>query len=154
MLRKASSLGLLLGALVAAGWAGWTAWRGDSADWQARAWLSAHGVRSFREIPASQARLRVERDDATLIQVGPFAEVLPGAHLLPPGREVSASLLESATEIVVVSADRNAAYAFAARLARAGIEGVAVVEGGVDAWLRPSRFAAEPAESPRDDLDG
>jgi len=107
-------------------------------------------VRSFRALGAEEARGLVERG-AELIVVGTPRTVrtVPGARLLAPGDPLP-ELPADGVAVVIVAAEDGQGYALAARLVRAGIRGVAVVEGGLAAWRGTALAGGEPL----DDVDG
>ena len=93
------------------------------------------GVRSFRTVSASEGRRLCARSDARLVlaltprggaQVADAQGVGPDQAL--PGD------LPIAAPVVVLAREPEDGYRLAARLARAGIQNVALVEGGVTAW--------------------
>jgi len=103
---------------------------------------------SFREVNALQARELAARAGAQVIQVGrgPVDLALPeGARVVEPGWEWPQE--PGPGPVVIVGAAPEAGYRLAGRMARAGIQGVAVVAGGLDAWNRERALA-------RSDTDG
>jgi rhodanese-related sulfurtransferase len=99
-------------------------------------WLHERGLRVIREVDVGEGDRLLEDPDAILLQVrgpgwkGPRlagTEVLDASAPLPPG------LADSRT-VVVLAEDLGEGLRMAARLSRAGIQGVAVVKGGVAAW--------------------
>ena len=100
-------------------------------------WLWAGGVRNFREVSAAEGRKLAAEPAAHLIQVQRATEhaaLVPGAWLLSPDEAPPPELGEVTAPVVVLAAENGEGYRLAARLVRAGIQGVAVVDGGLDAW--------------------
>lgn len=108
------------------------------------AWLDALGVTSFEELGAGEAQARLDAG-ARLVQIGAPPDALPDAELLPPGAPVPAGWLAAPRPVVVVASDPREGRAFAARLARAGIQGVVVVDGGLPAWEQQELLAGQAA---------
>jgi hypothetical protein len=97
--------------------------------------LAALGKPTFREVDARQARDWVREGDALLVQArgtGQPAHRLRGARMMAPGE----ALAEDAKgrRIVIVAEEADLGLSLGARLARAGVTGVAVVSGGLPAW--------------------
>ncbi len=120
-------------------------WIGDS--------RSVLGARSFREVSATEGRRLLERPGAVLVQplvTQKPGRIVRGAERIREGAPLPLPVDGAAAPVVVVAADVDAGFRAAARLARAGIEEVAVVRGGVAAWetARP-RIEAASAAKPR-----
>jgi len=100
------------------------------------------GAASFREIDAGQGRELVAREGAQVVQVGhaPLSlAVREGARVVEAGEPWPPDL--AAGPVVIVAAEPEEGYRLAARMARAGIQEVAVVAGGVEAWNRERALA-------------
>jgi len=90
---------------------------------------------SFREVDASEGRELMSRQGAQVIQVGHAALSVAqreGARVVEAGGAWPADLAPG--PVVIVAAEPEEGYRLAARMARAGIQEVVVVAGGVEAW--------------------
>jgi rhodanese-related sulfurtransferase len=107
-------------------------------------WASLLDAPTFREVSAAEGHALAERAGAHLVQVGRPALAgppIPGAALLEAGGDWPADLDDGAP-VVIVASDPEAAFRLAARMARAGIQDVAVVDGGIEAWAHDPALAA------------
>jgi hypothetical protein len=111
-------------------------------------WASLVGAPSFREVSAAEGHALAKRAGAHLVQLGRSLAApapIPGAALVEAGGDWPEGLADGGP-VVIVAADPEAAFRLAARMARAGIQGVAVVDGGIEAWAHdPALAAADPA---------
>ena len=129
MVRPASAPLLAAAALALAGQLGCDAPAG-------LAWL---GMRSIREVPASDAAAWLDSDRAVVVQVRHPDErlaPLPGAHPMRPEDPLPDALgkeLGSGRWLLVVGSQDDEALRLAARLSRAGLSRVAVVRGDASA---------------------
>jgi hypothetical protein len=97
--------------------------------------LAVLGKPSFREVDAQEARHWVRDGGALLLQArgeGQPGHRVEGARVVAPGD----ALAEEAAgrRIVIVAEEPDLGLSLGARLARAGVTGVAVVPGGLPAW--------------------
>ena len=107
-------------------------------------WLSLQRAPSFREVEVEEARRIAALPDALLVQPAPRsgAVPVPGAAVVradeePPPRPAGSG------PVVVLARESRDGYRLAARLARAGIQDVAVYAGDMSAWLEsPEEVAA------------
>jgi rhodanese-related sulfurtransferase len=115
-------------------------------------WTSLHQVASFRSVDAAEGRALVARPNARLLQVGRAAgaaSVLPGAELVELDADWPVDG-KQAGPIVIVSSAPEAAMRLAARMARAGIQDVVVVDGGIEAWAQDPALAAADRATKRE----
>ena len=96
-------------------------------------WPATGDAASFREMDPAQARRLADAGGAQVVQVGPTRhQVAPTGALrvetnwVPPAGASGAWIL--------LAEQPEAALRVAARLARAGIQGIVVVVGGLEAW--------------------
>jgi hypothetical protein len=111
-------------------------------------WLAMNDVPSFREVEAPEGRALAAQTGSHLLQVGRGAGAwtpLPGAQLLEPD-EGWPSGLEAGGPVVIVAREPAAGFRLAARMARAGIQDVVVVSGGLEAWQAPEGRARRVAD--------
>jgi rhodanese-related sulfurtransferase len=93
---------------------------------------------AFEEVEAERALALIAAGDAALVQAaeaGPAPAPLDGASLVDPDAPLPQAVADEARTLLVVARDLAAARRLAARLARAGAPRVAVVQGGIQAWL-------------------
>jgi rhodanese-related sulfurtransferase len=113
----------------------------------AASWLPRHGARVIREVSVGEGYRLLEDPETLLVQL-PAAANRPaptGAEAWLP--ELDPSAADSATVVVLAESPEEALGA-ASRLARAGIQRIAVVRGGVAAWQamrEPIEDGADPA---------
>ncbi len=91
----------------------------------------------FREVSAAEGHRLLQRPGVVLVQALASRERgRPVQRAEPIGEDMSlpAGVADSAA-VVVFAADPEAGVRLAARLARAGIQDISVVRGGVSAWL-------------------
>jgi rhodanese-related sulfurtransferase len=101
-------------------------------------WLGERGLRVIREVSPREAARLLEAPGAVLLQVrGPGATGVrvEGTAVIGASDPLPEGLAEPDPTVVILAEDREQGMALAARLARAGIQRVAVVNGGVEAWL-------------------
>ena len=108
--------------------------------------LRERGVRTFDELAAEEA---LQLDDAAcmVVQVREPESRAPsvaGASFLDPAGPLPAGILQERRLVVVVASQAAAARRVAAQLVRAGVPRVAVVRGGIEAWLAASPSTARP----------
>lgn len=100
-------------------------------------WLRWLDVPSFRAVSVAEARRLAADPYAQLVQArrssGPTLAVT-GARVLDLEGDLPQDLATTDRPVVVLANDPDDGMRLAARLARAGIQGVALVEGGVSAW--------------------
>ncbi len=109
-------------------------------------WLQGHGLRVIREVSVREGARLLEDPAALLLQVrsqGSSVRV-EGTALLAARDPLPEGLIAPAPAVVILAEDLREGMAMAARLSRAGVRDVAVVRGGVAAWL------AAPRGDPRD----
>lgn len=108
-------------------------------------WLHLHHVASFREVGLDEARHIAAEPHAHLLQtLSPRGHAVPGAEVLGPGQEQAwAPSPQEDGPVVILAGDSKDAYRLAARLARAGIQDVAVYAGDLGAWREPQVGEAE-----------
>jgi len=105
------------------------------------------GTTSFREVDAGQGRELAAREGAQVLQVGhaPLSSALrEGARMVEAGGAWPRDLV--AGPVVIVAAEPAEGYRLAARMARAGIQEVVVVAGGVEAWNHERALARRDAD--------
>jgi len=110
-----------------------------------RAWLSLHHVASFREVAAPAGHDLAQHPGAHLLQVGrgPGAwSALPGSRVVQ-AEESWPDDVASGGPVVLVAVRREEGLRLAARMARAGIQDVVLVSGGVAAWQAAARSEDE-----------
>jgi hypothetical protein len=115
-------------------------------------WTSLNDVASFRRVDAAEGRALLGRPEARLLQVGRAERghsVLPGASLVELDGDWPAELARGGP-VVIVSSAPEAAFRLAARMARAGIQDVAVVDGGIEAWAGDPALAAADRATKRE----
>jgi len=106
--------------------------------------MRERGVRSFDELAAEEA-LRLDDADCIVVQVREPESRAPsvaGASFLDPAGPLPAGILRERRLVLVVASQATAARRLAAQLVRAGVPRVAVVRGGIEAWLAASPGAA------------
>jgi len=110
--------------------------------------LSQRDAPSFREVTAAEGRVLARGEDVRLLQVGrePRPLAARGAQRVPPGWQWPEELAE-ATAVVIVGARPDDGFRLAARMARAGIQGVVVVTGGLEAWNEAPALAAAESDN-------
>jgi hypothetical protein len=100
-------------------------------------WLGERGLRVIREVSPGEGARLLEDPGALLLQVrgsGTLTRV-EGTALVGAREPLPESLVEPHPVVVILAEDLDEGMALAARLARAGARQVAVVRGGVAAWL-------------------
>lgn len=109
----------------------------------AESWLALHETASFRTLAPAEARALIAHEGAQLIQVG------PNRHQATPAGAQRVSVdwvwpeeLAQAPSVVILAEQPDADLRLAARMARAGIQGVVVVSGGLEAWNAERSLAA------------
>jgi len=108
--------------------------------------MRERGVRTFDELAAEEA-LQLDDADCVVVQVREPESRAPsvaGASFLDPERPLPAGILRERRLVVVVASQATTARRLAAQLVRAGVPRVAVVRGGIEAWLAASPSAARP----------
>jgi rhodanese-related sulfurtransferase len=114
--------------------------------------LRERGVRTFDELGAAEA---VERlGDAACVVVQPRepesrAPSVAGASFVDSAGPVPRGILEERRLVVVVASEPTAARRLAAQLVRAGVPRVAVVRGGIQAWMAAAPGGAAPSAARR-----
>ncbi len=109
-------------------------------------WLETGGAPSFDEVEATEAQARVLAKAALLVQVretGAPAFHVREAPLVELEGPLPPFLLAPEVPVLIVAHDARLARRLAARLVRAGVPGVSVVRGGLQAW----RNGAEASEA-------
>jgi rhodanese-related sulfurtransferase len=107
-------------------------------------WASLLDSPSFREVSAAEGHSLAQRTGAHVLQVGRSSQppaLLQGAFLVEVDGDWPAEANEGGP-VVIVAAEPGAAFRLAARMARAGIQDVVVVDGGIEAWAQDPALAA------------
>lgn len=106
-------------------------------------WLAAHEVPHFREVELEEARRIAAEPEARVFQTVSHrgGRAVPGAEIVLPDQGWSPEV-QSHSPVVILAGDAEDGYRLAARLARSGIQGVAVYAGTIESWWEP-----QPGES-------
>jgi hypothetical protein len=108
-------------------------------------WASVNQVASFREVPATEGLRLAAEPGAHLLQVGGAkGGPVSGAQLVEPDGPWPDAAAEPGP-VVILAPDPKASYRLAARMARAGIQGIVVVSDGLDAWR--AQQESQPGEA-------
>jgi rhodanese-related sulfurtransferase len=114
--------------------------------------LRERGVRTFDEIAAAQALQQLGDASGLLVQVRQADSQVPrvaGASLVDLEGELSGALLGEQRLVVLLAPEEATARRFAARLVRAGVPRVAVVRGGIQAWMATTPAGRPPSSAER-----
>jgi hypothetical protein len=101
-------------------------------------WLSLHDVASFREVELDEARRIAARPDARVVQTVSRrgGRAVPGAEIVLPEAGWPPQVTDEGP-VVILAGDAQDGYRLAARLARSGIQDIAVYTGDIEAWREP-----------------
>ena len=113
-------------------------------------WLSLHEVASFREVELEEARRLAAEPDAQVVQtVSPRGgRAVPGAQIVLPNDGWPPEVTDRGP-VVILAGDAEDGYRLAARLARSGIQGIAVYAGDIEAWREPQPGESEEVAAAR-----
>ncbi len=97
--------------------------------------LALREAPSFREVEAPEGRALAAQPGTHVLQAGSTRRgPVAGAHLVEPDGVWPEEASDGAP-VIILAPDDKAGYRLAARMARAGIEGIVLVSGGLEAWL-------------------
>jgi hypothetical protein len=113
-------------------------------------WLSAHQVPHFREVELEEARRIAAQPEARVFQTVSRrgGRAVPGAELVLPDQGWSPEV-QSDSPVVILAGNAEDGYRLAARLARSGIQGVAVYAGDIEPWWEPQPGESEEVAATR-----
>lgn len=113
-------------------------------------WLSVHQVAHFREVELEEARRIAAQPAARVFQTVSRrgGRAVPGAEIVLPDQGWSPEV-QSHSPVVILAGDAEDGYRLAARLARSGIQGVAVYAGNIEAWWEPQPGKPEEVAATR-----
>lgn len=113
-------------------------------------WLSVHDVAHFREVKLEEARRIAAQPEARVFQTVARrgGRAVPGAEIVLPGQGWSPEV-QGDNPVVILAGDTKDGYRLAARLARSGIQGVAVYAGDIESWWEPQPGESEEVAAAR-----
>jgi len=108
----------------------------DTASGERLGWAPS-GLRVIREVSAGEGLRLLEDPETLLVQVrGPSraSHRVAGTEIVGARDPLPSHVAEASATVVILAEDASEGMRVAARLSRAGIQGVAIVRGGVAAW--------------------
>lgn len=118
-------------------------------------WYQDHGLRVIREVSVREGARLLEDPAALLLQVrgpGRAGVRVEGTALLAARDPLPERLGGPTPAVVILAEDLREGMAMAARLSRAGVREVAVVRGGVAAWLAAQQHSEDADTTPRGEV--